>query len=424
MKKIHLFLLTLLILSVNLYSQSTQPPKESVCIECHKDIDEQNLSQPVKDFLKMENNTYIDIHRKRGFGCNDCHGGNPTNEDKAHDKEAGFIGKPKKKDIPGLCAKCHSDIEFIRQFNPKLNTDQYQQYLTSQHGKKLQEGDQKVATCSDCHGAHTIRKTKDPFAEVFPTNIPKTCNKCHGNKEYMKEYKIPTDQYEKYKESKHGKLLLEQKDITAPACNTCHGNHGAVPPGVQSVHHICGQCHVQQDEAFQKSSHAKYFSERKAEGCATCHNHHKIPTPSDEMMNPTPDSPCMKCHQIGDRCYIATEKIKNSIVSLHNKLKETESFLANVEKLGMDVAKAKFNLHSVADSLLKARIRVHEFKVEAVEEEINEGLKVVNSSFKKGEEALKEWQIRRIGLAISVVLIIITVIALILKIKAIEKQQS
>jgi hypothetical protein len=38
---------------------------------------------------------------------------------------------------------------------------------------------------------------------------------------------IPHNQYEKFARSVHGIALLKKHDSGAPACNICHGNHGA-----------------------------------------------------------------------------------------------------------------------------------------------------------------------------------------------------
>lgn len=419
-QKYELSLFVFFAILITIYGVSAQ--QESVCIKCHLEIDEENLKKPVQDFLKKENGKFTDVHKQAGLSCHHCHGGDPTNEELAKEKSKGFIGKPQIQDIPSLCSKCHSDIEYMRQFNPKLNTDQYQQYLTSIHGKKLQQGDKKVATCISCHGVHNIKNSKDPSSPVFPTNIPFTCSKCHSDSQYMKEYKIPTDQLEKYKNSKHGKMLLEHSDISAPRCNICHGNHGAVPPGVRAVHHICGNCHTQQEEYFVKSSHYKYFEERNEKGCATCHGYHEIPQPTDEMMSNKPGTICMKCHKENDRCFIATEKMKNAITLLEQKQKEAEQLLKKAEVLGMGVEKAKFNLQSVTDKLLMARIKIHQFNVDTVMEETNSGMKIVEDSIKKGNEALEEWQFRRKGLLVALGFIIFTIILLVLKIRSLNKK--
>ena len=60
----------------------------------------------------------------------------------------------------------------------------------------------------------------------------------------MASHGIPMDQLALYKKSVHWHTLAEVGDISAPTCNDCHGNHGAVPPGVDSVGNVCGQCHA------------------------------------------------------------------------------------------------------------------------------------------------------------------------------------
>ena len=129
----------------------------------------------------------------------------------------------------------------MRGFNPSLPTDQLSKYKESQHGiLLLQEKDSKAAQCVSCHGVHGIRGPKSRQSKVHPQAIPETCGHCHADAKYMAGYKkddgtpLPTDQLEKYKQSVHGKALLEKGDLGAPACNSCHGNHAAMPPKVSS----------------------------------------------------------------------------------------------------------------------------------------------------------------------------------------------
>ena len=48
----------------------------------------------------------------------------------------GFIGVPLRTAIPKLCARCHSDPDFMRRYNPRERVDQYAEYLTSVHGAR------------------------------------------------------------------------------------------------------------------------------------------------------------------------------------------------------------------------------------------------------------------------------------------------
>ena len=76
--------------------------------------------------------------------------------------------------------------------------------------------------------------------------------------------------------SVHWAAMTAKGDLSAPTCNSCHGNHGAVPPGVNWVGNVCGQCHTVQADLFKSSVHAKAFTEMGTPGCATCHENHAI----------------------------------------------------------------------------------------------------------------------------------------------------
>ncbi|RMF61692.1 MAG: hypothetical protein D6748_00980, partial [Calditrichaeota bacterium] len=145
------------LVNVPLFADETQEPQKEEytdqCIICHQEDD--NLPE---DFNSE------DVHIQEGLSCAGCHGGNPNtdDEDLAMDESAGFRGVPDKKDIPRFCGRCHSDINFMRTYQPEISTDQEEQYWQSLHGKKLAKGDQKVADCTSCHTAHSILPASDP----------------------------------------------------------------------------------------------------------------------------------------------------------------------------------------------------------------------------------------------------------------------
>ncbi|MGB4782977.1 cytochrome c3 family protein, partial [Candidatus Methylomirabilis sp.] len=191
--------------------------EQDACIDCHKTSQEERLSRPA---LKIKD----DYHLARGLGCHDCHGGDNTalgNKARSHSPAKGFLGKPTRRAIPESCGKCHSNPIYMRKFNPSIRTDQVKEYYTSVHGNKLREGDQKVAVCISCHDVHAIRAVKDQMAWTYPAKVAETCSRCHGNAEYMKEYKIPTDQFEKYKQSIHYEMLTKRGDLASPTCSSC-----------------------------------------------------------------------------------------------------------------------------------------------------------------------------------------------------------
>lgn len=224
--------------------------------------------------------------------CVDCHGGKLDAADKAAGHGSGFTGKISRLKIPALCATCHSDVRRMNPFG--LPTDQLAQYLTSHHGEAIAKGDTDAAVCIDCHGAHGIRPPRDPSSPVSPANVPATCGRCHGDSALMSKHQLPSTAEALYRGSVHGRLLAKG-DTAAPNCATCHGNHGATPPGFEQVAQVCGKCHVAPREHFEQSPHAFYAKDGSFKGCVVCHDHHRI-IPRSEDMN----GRCAPCHEDGE----------------------------------------------------------------------------------------------------------------------------
>ncbi len=280
------------------------------------------------------------VHAAAGLSCDDCHGGNPDpalgdDLEAAMDPGFGpkpFVGAPDKAQVPAFCGRCHSDPTFMRRFKPGERVDQQREYATSRHGHLLAQGDTKVATCIDCHGVHGILGPDSPDSPVYPKNVATTCKKCHGDPKYMAGYTtddgrpLPVDQYALWSRSVHAAAMFEKEDLSAPTCNDCHGNHGAVPPGLDSITFVCGQCHGREAELFRKSAKHAGFQQHneliagmgpdacancheppepqaKLTGfhafseCITCHGNHAVIRPTVAMLAPLPPIPCAFCHE-------------------------------------------------------------------------------------------------------------------------------
>ncbi|HEY7616218.1 MAG TPA: cytochrome c3 family protein, partial [Terriglobales bacterium] len=271
------------------------------CLDCHSALDAP-LNVSAEEYA-------ANIHAQKGLTCASCHGGDPSSDDNAMSPKAGFRGHIDRKKIPELCGKCHSDAAYMRQYNPSLRTDQLAQYRTSVHGKKLVGGDTHVAVCTDCHSVHNIRPAGDIRSTVNPLNIATTCSHCHADAGYMKAYGIPTTQFADYGKSVHHEAMAVRGDLSAPTCTTCHGNHGAAPPGVATVKNVCSTCHVYQSQLFEGSPHKAAFESAGLPGCVTCHSNHAIAGPKDEMVGTGEKSICTSCHMEGDAGFKAASGI-------------------------------------------------------------------------------------------------------------------
>jgi len=389
------------------------------CVACHSDLDGR-LGDPVKALRQKD-----DVRGQHGISCANCHGGDPSQETMAAmDPAKGFVAVPKRQDIPRLCGKCHSDAAFMKQFDPAERTDQESEYSTSVHGKRLKQGDQKVAVCTSCHGFHGVKAVKNSTAPVYPLQVAETCGSCHANPGYMQSYGIPTDQLAKWKASVHGEAMLKKQDLSAPTCNDCHGNHGAAPPSVASVANVCGTCHVRQADLFQKSPHAKPFQALGNGACVQCHSNHEIQHPSDEMLGVGKQSVCVDCHFEGTSSYKAAAAMSGGIGGLAAQIRGAGQILQKAANDGMEVSRSQFDLREAENQLINARVLIHSFAPGQVEAAVKPGLEIARKANQAGLVALSDFQFRRKGLAVSLLFIAIAVAAIFLKLRQIERRQT
>ncbi len=412
----NLTLLALVAVCVFFCCSSAAAQIKDTCLDCHS-----ALPEP----LGVSAETYSqNIHAEKGLTCAACHGGDATSDDpsKAMSRAAGWKGKIERKQIPQLCASCHADAERMKKYNPGLRVDQFQQYKTSVHGQKWSKGDAKVAVCTDCHGVHDLRAPSNPRSSVHPTNIAATCARCHADAGYMKPYGIRTDQYASYNQSVHHEAMAVRGDLSAPTCTTCHGNHGAAPPGVANVVNVCSNCHVFQAGLFSKSPHAAVFAAAGFPGCVTCHSNHAIQHPTEEMIGLGDKAVCAQCHTDGDDGGKQAVAMHDELKRLAAAITASDELLSHAEREGMEVSQPKQQEEQARDALLKARVTIHAFSASELKRDSEPGFAVAHQTLAAGEKAMAEWKFRRVGLGISVLAIALTLLGLCLYIRQIEKE--
>jgi len=388
------------------------------CLDCHSKPDAPFHVDP-QGFLQS-------IHAQKGVTCVTCHGGEATSDDMAvaMSPAKGFKDFPARAQIPAFCARCHSDAAYMRGFDPSLRTDQYSQYRTSIHGHRLAKGDDRVAICVDCHGVHEILPPNDPRSSVYPTNVAQTCGKCHASAEHMKPYNIPTNQLSLYNTSVHHENLVVKGDLSAPTCSTCHGSHGAAPPGVKSVVNVCSTCHVFQAQLFDSGPHRDAFSSLNLPGCVTCHSNHGIQEPTDAFIGVDKGSVCTQCHSTGEPGYEAASKIRAQLAKLDTSIARSHDILNRAEQAGVEVGAAQLELNQAQDDLTKARVSIHSVELKSVDENVDAGLRVAEATYEAGQKALTEASYRRKGLVVSLTLSLLVLIGIVLMVRKIESKSQ
>jgi hypothetical protein len=239
----------------------------------------------------------------------------------------------------------------------------------------------------------------------------------------MSQFRLPSNVYEEYAASVHGKALLERGDRSAPACNDCHGNHGATPPGVKVVAQVCRECHINYAEYYLSSPHNAAFAEMGFSECVECHNNHRIELPTDAWLGGGENSNCGLCHvpDEDDRGYQVAEAFKTMIDSLKTRYENATELVHTAEAKGVEVSEAKFALNDIHDTLLKSRTLIHTFNEDSVRAVAVQGLAAAEATIMVGQQAHAEFQSRYWFWIISTIVILALILAIYLKLKEIER---
>jgi predicted CXXCH cytochrome family protein len=258
---------------------------------------------------------------------------------------------------------------------------------------------------------------------VHPLRLPETCARCHADKAHMAKYKIDTNQFADYRSSVHWEAVSKRGDLSAPTCASCHGNHGATPPQVASVANVCGSCHVLFEELYNKSPHQPAFSGMGSGGCTVCHGNHGIRMPSVAMLAGS-QAVCAQCHDSTSRGGVAAADMADMLTKLAAALDRSDSILKRARESGMEVSEAQLRQMEGRENLVKARVAVHVFNTGEVRKPIDAGLAIAADTYRSGETALKERDSRRIGLAVSLIAILVTMLGLWLAIRSLESKPA
>ncbi|MBA4419137.1 MAG: hypothetical protein C0392_14705 [Syntrophus sp. (in: bacteria)] len=233
---------------------------DSVCGTCHK--------TPYSEYK-------AGVHAAKKGGqkdtatCFDCHGrghGMLKNRDPRSPVHAS--------NLPRTCSGCHENPEIVKKYNIPVG-NAYSQYMDSIHGKTIvASGHPVAANCSNCHGAHGIKRASDKTSRVYPANIPATCGACH--KDVAKAFET----------SIHGREL-KRGNKKAPDCTGCHPAHHVQEVKTTSwkleAIRECGNCHSKLLETYRHTYHGKItnLGFTRVAKCIDCHGSHDILPKSD-----------------------------------------------------------------------------------------------------------------------------------------------
>lgn len=232
------------------------------------------------------------------------------------------------------CVVCHSDPD-AQDSETLFSTDpdavgspshmNLEEFVSDAHFRR-------GLSCAGCHGGSPddddmsdeiyTRMPEAPERYRDRTWIPDFCARCHADPTFMRRFDpgIATDQYAKYQQSRHGRLVLGKGDSNAAQCVSCHGVHGIRGPRSprsrvypKQVPYTCGHCHADRDhmagylgrdgkplptdqlQQFETSVHGRALLERGdlgAPACNDCHGNHAAMPPEVSSVSQV----CRTCH--------------------------------------------------------------------------------------------------------------------------------
>ena len=242
--------------------------------------------------------------------------------------------RPQKMEVllQNRCILCHTDSESQSEQNLFSVPADARAPATHMNLKEIVEDVhfRRGVSCAGCHGGDPTADFGHGFVKEWPEAnrdknrawVVQFCARCHSDPAMMHDFNpsLPTDQLAKFKESPHGRTLLEKHDDRAPSCVSCHGVHGIRPAKdpeskvyAQHVPETCGACHadakimagftrsdgsrlpVTQLAEYRTSVHGRALLERGDLGaptCNTCHGNHAASPPGVAQVSRS----CSLCH--------------------------------------------------------------------------------------------------------------------------------
>lgn len=140
--------------------------REVDCSSCHAEVGREYQASRHGQLLAQKD--------PNAPSCKDCHGNHGV-LGKEDPQSPAFSTN-----VPALCGKCHREGQKAAVRYSGRQHEIIEHYTESIHGKGLlKSGLTVTATCTSCHTAHRVLPRSDPQSSVNPKQVPATCGQCH-----------------------------------------------------------------------------------------------------------------------------------------------------------------------------------------------------------------------------------------------------
>jgi hypothetical protein len=249
------------------------------CSSCHEEIGQQ--------YQRSRHGQLLTAGDHNAPNCKECHGTHHVLG--RHDPESVTFAT----NVPTLCGRCHREGQKAAVRYTGRQHEIIQHYTESIHGKGLlKSGLTVTATCTNCHTAHLVLPRSDPDSTVNPKNVPATCGACHhGIQEQFvqsvhsalvtkteKEMPVCSDCH-----SAHSIRRTDETGFMLDIMDKCGRCHEEIAKTYFDTYHG-------------KVSRLGYTNTAKCYDCHGAHDIQRIADPRSHLSRANVVATCQKCH--------------------------------------------------------------------------------------------------------------------------------
>jgi predicted CXXCH cytochrome family protein len=208
--------------------------------------------------------------------------------------------------------------------------------------------------------------------------------------------------------------MLQNLDLRAPTCSTCHGKHGAAPPGFQQVANVCGQCHSATEDYYLQGAHRVGMTGEAAPRCVTCHGLHDVVPATRDLYTGTEDKHCGSCHAPGTATAGQVDAIYQTLKSADDAYSQAEDLITQATDQHLIMAREEELLQKANTPLIESRALQHTVDLAQIQAKATESEDISQQVQASAREALRDIQTRRLGMVVALAVILVTIAALVL----------
>jgi len=254
------------------------------CGRCHEEVAQQ--------YQRSTHGQLLAAGDSNAPTCRECHGTHHVLG--KHDPESVTFST----NVPSLCGRCHREGQKAALRYTGRQHDIVPNYNESIHGKGLlKSGLTVTATCTNCHTAHLVLPRSDPQSTVNPRNLPATCGACHhGIQEQFadsvhsatvtktdKELPVCSDCH-----SAHSIRRTDEAGFKLDIMDKCGHCHEEIAKTYFETYHG-------------KVSRLGYTKTAKCYDCHGAHDIQRVTDPRSHLSRANVVATCQKCHANANR---------------------------------------------------------------------------------------------------------------------------